>query len=229
MIPRPIRVAKHAVFQFLPGTIGMRNRACLRRLTSSGANEAFERALSGLDRASVCIDCGANVGSVTVRLASRAGKIFAFEPDPWAVERLREATRDLSNVTVIEAAVGDRDGSITLHRALDFDEHPEASSVATTVMCGQHGPVGRTHEARLVDLSRFFESLGTRIAILKMDIEGAEVSVLERLLERSDLDRIDHIFVETHELLFPELLARTEALRERVAGIRSPFINMDWH
>ena len=54
------------------------------------------------------------------------------------------------------------------------------------------------------------------IGILKVDIEGAEVPLLEALFDRSDLmGRISHIFAETHEWLIPDHKPRVKALRAR--------------
>ena len=50
----------------------------------------------------------------------------------------------------------------------------------------------------------------------KMDIEGAEVEVLERLLGSTDTRLLGEVFVETHEKYQPELRERTQALRDRV-------------
>src|SRR3546814_15909080 len=42
-----------------------------------------------------------------------------------------------------------------------------------------------------VDFAAFLEAMDRPVALLKMDIEGAEVAVLERLLERGLHDRIE--------------------------------------
>jgi len=66
------------------------------------------------------------------------------------------------------------------------------------------------------------------VRLLKIDIEGAEVPLLEALLDHPALEKVDMIFCETHENRLPALAARTEALRKRVAGLARPKINLDW-
>jgi hypothetical protein len=62
-----------------------------------------------------------------------------------------------------------------------------------------------------------------------MDIEGAEVEILEALLASGTVDKLRHVFVETHELQFPDLLERTWQLREKVKTLKDVSINLDWH
>ena len=37
----------------------------------------------------VAIDCGANVGDISKRLLASGADVIAFDPEPWAVEKLR--------------------------------------------------------------------------------------------------------------------------------------------
>ena len=52
--------------------------------------------------------------------------------------------------------------------------------------------------------------------------------ILEHLLDSGIAFRIDCIFAETHERNLPELLARTIALRERIAREKLIHISLDW-
>jgi hypothetical protein len=62
-----------------------------------------------------------------------------------------------------------------------------------------------------------------------MDIEGAEVPILESLLNSSIAERIHCIFVETHEFKVPGLLERTDALRKKISKMKQPMIYLNWH
>jgi hypothetical protein len=77
-----------------------------------------------------------------------------------------------------------------------------------------------------IDFPAFIKALPCRVAILKMDIEGAEVPILERLLDTGLIERFDYVFAETHERVIPELVERTMALRARIASLHN--INLDW-
>lgn len=79
-----------------------------------------------------------------------------------------------------------------------------------------------------LDLIAFIDALPRRVSVLKLDVEGAEVPVLEKLLDTRVIDKINHIFAETHERKVPELAARTLALRNRIAFERRNKLNLDW-
>jgi FkbM family methyltransferase len=115
------------------------------------------------------IDVGANIGTYTLLAASLVGPtghIDSFEPLPLAAARLRENIRlnDLHNVTVHEAAISDRSGTVEF--MTDFD-------VSNSVWTDRHRPsdVVEVCSARLDDeLSDAHFTLG------KVDIEGLELA-----------------------------------------------------
>ncbi len=55
---------------------------------------------------------------------------------------------------------------------------------------------------KCIDVSEFVRSLGKPIALLKLDIEGAEVAVINRLVDTGATDRIRFTVVETDERFF---------------------------
>src|SRR4051812_34184168 len=66
----------------------------------------FRALLDRLPPSSVMIDCGANVGLVTLAAAARDLQVHAFEPDPIAFEVLKSRVKRLRNVTAYQKAVG---------------------------------------------------------------------------------------------------------------------------
>jgi FkbM family methyltransferase len=117
------------------------------------------------------LDIGANAGFYTLGLAALcgpAGRVWAFEPDPRNLENLRfhlDVNR-VSNVTVIAAAVCDRGGSAGFE---------QGGSRATG-----HLSVGGAREVATVALDGLLEQGIIPVPdLVKMDVEGAEASVLE--------------------------------------------------
>jgi len=124
----------------------------------------------------VC-DIGANKGSYLYWLSRWVprGRVVAFEPQESLAAYLHSACAALrlSNVTVEAKAVGAEPGTLTLHIPGDGDS-PGASlstKVATREAC-------RSFPVPVVSLDDYF-SATERIGILKIDVEGAEKSVLE--------------------------------------------------
>ena len=67
------------------------------------------------------------------------------------------------------------------------------------------------------------------IKLVKMDVEGAEVEILENLLvEEELLGLIENMVVETHEKKIPELKDRMERIRKIIKDRKIDNINLNW-
>ena len=51
----------------------------------------------------------------------------------------------------------------------------------------------------LINFSNFINELEGRVRLVKMDIEGAEIEVLNSLIDTDQVRKVDMILVETHE------------------------------
>lgn len=186
-----------------------------------------------LQKGDLVIDCGANIGEVTQPLAETGASIHCFEPDPYAFEQLSSRVMKLDNVILHNAAVGTESGTVQLMRAVNFGENPKGGSVKSTVLKGgrsidESNPI----DVELIDLIAFIKhaiECSGEIAFLKMDIEGAELDILERMEAENLFDSIRCTVVETHERKFKALRPRFKALKERV-GNAYPVskVNLDW-
>ena len=144
----------------------------------------------------VFIDAGANDGLVT-EWALKKGfrRIYSIEPDPRAISVLKNKFIDDEGVTIIEKAVYKYNQT-----GVRFDTNDDASTV--TSMSLDPNKTGFPNRGYfLSETVRFGKLLSDYnigdISVLKMDIEGAEYSVL------SDFDnrwkkRVKHFLVELH-------------------------------
>lgn len=201
-----------------------------RELRGRSSETDFEGELALLDRNSICIDLGANVGDVTERLAAVAGHVHAFEPDPWAFDQLERRARSWDNVTLHRKAMGAAAGTATFFRDPKFDEAPGMRSQGTSAF---HSILwrgkGEPFEVEVVGIEAFLSSLDRDVALIKMDIEGGEVAILEALLGSPSAKRIGAIFAETHECQIRELRRPIADLRRRATQITAPRLYLDWH
>ena len=218
------KLLKYRLLRHLPGTFGYRYE-CKFTLKTNGFIEAVRRC-NGM----TCIDLGANVGAYTRKMASGTRQVIAFEPDPWTVGVLEKNVADLDNVKIEHAAAGTCDQTVLLYRHTQFAEDPEFRSESSSVVANKDNVTTENAiEVRQVDFIRYLEDLDEDIGVLKIDIEGAEVELLEALLARTDiLRRISHIFAETHENRIPAHRQRVKALRERAYRTNPPSINLFW-
>jgi FkbM family methyltransferase len=128
--------------------------------------------------ARTCIDVGANVGIYSAYFRRQAPRawIYAFEPNPEAMQLLRHATRNLDRVVCLEVALG--------------DEERVAAFVVPRDAFGNHitglGHVARNHAG--ADFEVPMRTLDSVVAqgivtvaapvLLKIDVEGSEYGVL---------------------------------------------------
>ena len=146
--------------------------------------EPFEATL--LERAAgpgaTVVDIGANVGFYTVLLASRVGpggRVIAIEPDPTNASLLRRsaAANDLGNVTFLEAAVLDRAGTIDLYRSkTNFGDHRVFDGAESD------GAGREKVTVPAVVLDEYLERERVQPTLVKMDIQGAEVTAFPGMI-----------------------------------------------
>jgi FkbM family methyltransferase len=198
--------------------------------------EGFLTAVCGmLKPGDVVIDCGANVGDVSAPLLATGADVIAFDPEPWAVEKLKKRFEGEPRYTLHNAAVGLRDGAITLMRAENFSENAKGASVKSTVVGGGRKiskKDGDSVEVEQIDFVRFLQGLireRGEIAFIKMDIEGAELELLPAMDKAGVFDSIRCVVVETHEQKFRELRPAFKKIRAQFAEKYAPnHVNLNW-
>lgn len=189
----------------------------------------FEAACAALRPGDLAIDLGANVGLITERLAETGADVIAFEPDPHAFALLAQRLGGRDNVTLVQAAAAAQAGSLPLRRHREFAADPDRRTVSSTLVAGKRRIDGETAiEVEVKDFVAWLHEVNRPVKLLKIDIEGSEVALLERLLRDPVAARIERIFVETHERAVLSLAARTRALKRLAARMDRPAINWDW-
>ncbi len=121
-----------------------------------------------------CFDVGANVGAITLALAKLTapdGKVYAFEPGPPNLRRLRDNLNlnpELSaRVEMIAAGVGRTPGELFW---------VEEKGNPGNALLGKTG----THEIKIITLDDFVrERAISKLDFLKIDVEGMELDVMQ--------------------------------------------------
>lgn len=117
----------------------------------------------------VIIDLGSNVGISVIyfKLRYPHARVYAFEPNPSAYERLVQNVRQFNDVKSFELAVGKEDGEVS------FFVHPESSMSSSLV--DRDGQGMQQITVPLLSLSSAIAKTDERlVSLLKFDIEGAE-------------------------------------------------------
>jgi FkbM family methyltransferase len=211
-------------------TLIRRQKRNLRKAWADGYLTAITAMLKPGD---LVVDCGANMGVVTEQLAATGADVIAFEPDPFAFQALQQKFGALPNVTLINAAVGVGSGTVRLMRADNFGENPEGASVKSTILDGgRRIDAENSVEVPLIDFPGWVrEQVAARgeIAFIKMDIEGAELDILEKMDTEHLFENVRCLVAETHERKFKDLRDRYKTLRDKVSDTYAPGkVNLDW-
>jgi FkbM family methyltransferase len=188
----------------LPGGETIRIDSAYRHITWNPIElEAFRAAVRPGD---VVIEAGANVGAYTVafgKWVGTTGRVIAFEPDPTACAGLRRhvALNNLEPVvTVVPAAM--TDGAQPTVKFAIFG----ASGISRVADGGASGSAS-VRDVEAVSLDGYCAAHGLAPAVVKVDVEGAELGVLRggrRVLAATASARTQ-LFVEMHPALWPAI------------------------
>lgn len=159
----------------------------------AGEQAIIADVLRSLQSNDIVYDIGANVGTYTCFVASKlkSGQTIAFEPEPQNTEALRENLKlnDL-NVEVIEIALSDTDGTVDF--ALGGTEAGEGEHAIATSDYKDTIEVETDRGDSVIDHCNL-----PHPTVLKIDVEGSELSVL-RGLSDTLREHVRVIYVEVH-------------------------------
>jgi len=124
----------------------------------------------------VVFDIGAHCGVSAYHFAKRVGptgRVYAFEPDPGSFEYLERniALHGLTNVTAIPIAIAGRSG----RRSFNTDSS-QGAAFSDLVFRGGSSP---TQMVDALTLAEACEHVGVEPAFVKLDVEGAEIEIVD--------------------------------------------------
>ncbi len=182
-------------------------------------NHSFAPDLLG--EGSMVLDCGANEGGFSAWISQHTlATVHAFEPDPRMFARLQR--NPLPRVTYHELAVDGWSGEFDL--ALAQNDHQASSAIYTVNPSHQN-----TVPVQKVSLDDFCRSQAiTRIDLLKLDIEGAELNALEQT-SATLLQSTAQITVEFHDFINPADLPRIKKVFKRLKSLGFHGIRFSHH
>ena len=148
----------------------------------------FPEDMSGM----TVVDIGAHIGTVAVLCSQRGAKVYSLEPDPENFEILKRNLdrNDAFSVSPIPMAIGGTEGFREL-------QHNPANT-ASNVLVGLPNKVAETNGSNQVWVTTIKE-LFKEIEVcdyLKIDCEGAEVEIVDDIIEMKD--KIKNMVAELH-------------------------------
>lgn len=173
----------------------------------------------------ILLDCGSHLGESVLKFSQLKSDIdsydiYMFEPNPVLFDRIQSnPTFDkhtkyklaISNKNEIAKLYGCTVNTLSVGSTLekskaDFDNIGEQDYV----------------EIGCLDLSKFILDSFNKsdYIVLKLDIEGAEYDVLDKLISTGIIEYIDELYCEFHtQWLAPEFQAREDKIREELNNI----------
>ena len=150
------------------------------------------RGLSKVDALTI-VDAGANIGCASVWFKRQypCASIIALEPDPENYSMAVQNTCGLTNVHVLEAGLWGRKTRLRV-------TNPDAWKYSFRVEESPDGPIQAESVISILDRTGW-----SHIDILKMDIEGAESSVLGADIDLW-INRVNVLIIELHQNIVPE-------------------------
>jgi FkbM family methyltransferase len=162
-----------------------------------------------IDANSIVLDAGAYTGEWAQEIMDRYNPtIHAFEPDPRNYKQLEK--RALANSRLISYKFGLGDKNETVRMAM---EHLGSSIFSDT--SGKTGVPWA--EVEIKDIAETWRTLALdRVEFMKINIEGAEFPLLERMIETDLLKKVDCFLIQFHEW-HPRAYSRRRKIRKAMS------------
>ena len=185
--------------------------------------------LLATSKAECFIDLGAHVGEQSL-LAAQYMPVFAFEPDPVAIEKLLRNIEDSKTnfpIAVIQKAATKFDGIANF-----YGSNRGRENTGTSSLNGRKRNVvgGDVYQVETCDIGRFIKDLPFKSLIIKCDVEGAEYEIIDSLAMYSIFDRVIAMFTEFHDKKIPGQWRKSLALtlwKRRKFGVKESHL-VEW-
>jgi len=143
----------------------------------------------------VVLDVGAYIGEWSARVIEKhqPRHLYLFEPEPGSVGHLQQRFAGNESVTLQAVGLGGSDGSLpfvtrgmgSTFYGVDGEDDPES-----------------VESLPIRDVAAVLDELGhEQIDLMKLNIEGGEYDVLERMLEKGQTSRVHCFMIQFHEWL----------------------------
>lgn len=172
----------------------------------------------------LCVDGGGNAGKFTDLVLFCGGKSVIFEPNPFLIKLMRRKFKGEKNVKIEGVAIGTKKESVQFN----FGDFTDQSGS----MIKNPTNAKNETEVQVIDFTRYLKKLykqnGKKIYLCKIDIEGSEFEVVEKMIEEDVCKLCEHIVVETHERYFKDGKQKIKHLETLLKEKNIKNVGLDW-
>jgi FkbM family methyltransferase len=176
-----------------------------------------------LARPAAVADLGAHRGEFFAALKSEhpVSQALLIEADPALAESLKRTFGDEADVVHAAVVAESKQGAVTFTRSIE----PESSSVFKE-WSAAYGIADQV-TVPAIEFADAFRRLGGRIDLIKMDVEGAEIGILESA-SASDLASCVQMTVEFHDKRPPFMLRDVDRVCRRMRASGYGIVMANW-
>ena len=159
------------------------------------------------------IDCGAHCGESILTAKQRFGSditVISFEPVPGLAKQLQEIHQDNPTIQIQNSAVWINDDIKKFHLSEAYTDGSSLLNSLNNLRDDHHIKVN------CFDLSKWISETFSEddYLILKLDIEGAEYEVLNKMIEDDTIKLINEFWGEWHDMKIDD--NHTQSLSKKV-------------
>lgn len=160
------------------------------------------------------LDCGTHLGQGLTEISKILNvddtwEVHSWEANPYTFNSLDKTTFP-EFYHFYNLAISDNNGIVELNvETIDGTDCGQGTSIVERErwLNPMHkGSFLKTVQIPCLDLSEWIKNKSKDISFLavKLDIEGAEYNVLEKMIKDETIDLVDHLFIEWHARFFPD-------------------------
>lgn len=186
-----------------------------------------------LNENSIVIDCGANIGDITSVFSRFGCKVYCFEPTEKTFNVLQKRFKKQLNVKCFKKAVHTKNENLKFYHHELSKQNEIYWSTGNSLLQEKSNVNKDDYEiVECIDFVEFINSLvlkENQIDLIKIDIEGAEVELINYIIDSGSIDNIKQIICEVHDKKYKFLSEKTNLLRQKIIDNNlSDKINLDW-
>lgn len=195
--------------------------------------DRYQYIMCSAPKGALVIDGGANLGLFSDLMLGLGARVIAFEPNPILCKYLRckynlNKKDQTDCFTLISKAIASEEKSCIFSMTTSGDFITASQGGSLDVVSSDER---LDFEVDLIDFADYLKSLadhGERPYLIKLDIEGTEFEVLDKLIEEGLCSHFDYLVCETHERFFKDGDERLRNLKQKLRekNIRNVFL--DW-
>jgi FkbM family methyltransferase len=194
------------------------------------------------------LDCGTHFGEGLTFFTKYLSmddtwKVCSFEANPTTYDYFIKKHKhdfDYLNCSFMNMAIADYDGSVVFNRETPKSHSNEykMGGASSMMPISEWNPFGTFKEdyndsvvVKCMDLSAYVEAITNYSKIyIKLDIEGAEFQVLEKMIKDKTIEKIDTLWIEFHDSFFKDKLFYLNRKNNIISYLQNKKINIyEWH